>query len=93
MIKKFKVGAVQKKKDGSGVTVKLGNFNKNTKYATTTEVIVRDAQGNVLARSTDAFLQVVDPRKREGITEEQAAKIPDFIRNELFLVVNDEQQG
>lgn len=92
MIKKFKVGVVQSKKSGDGVTVKLGNYSKNEKYATTTEVIVRDNQGNVLAHAKDGYLQVVNPRERDGITEEQRNRIPDYIRNELYVIVDDQQK-
>lgn len=91
-IKKFKVGVVQSKKSGDGVTIRLGNYSKNEKYATTTEVIVRDHAGNILASVKEGYLQVVNPRQREGLTEEQAAKIPDYIKSELFVVVNDEQK-
>lgn len=89
MIKKYKVGNVQLKKDRSGTTVALGNVSKNSKYATNIEIIVRDGEGNELARSTNGFLKVENPRTRPGITEEQAAKIPDWIKNELYLVVDD----
>lgn len=91
-MKKFKVGVVQTKKSGDGVTIKLGNWSKNPKYATTTEIIVRDSEGNVLARTTEGYLQVVNPRQREGITEEQLSKIPEYIKSELFVIVNDEQK-
>ncbi len=89
MIKRFKVGTVQLKKDRSGTTVQLGNQSRNEKYATTVEVIVRDGQGKELARSTGGYLKVENPRTRPGITEEQAAKIPEWIKSELFLVVDD----
>lgn len=89
-IKKYKVGAVQTKKDKSGVTVKLGNYSKNEKYKTTTQIIVRNHEGKVLADVTDGFLQVVNPREREGLTEEQLARIPEYIRNELFVVISEE---
>jgi hypothetical protein len=93
-IKKFKVGNVQLKKDRSGVTVALGNYSKDPKYATTVEMIVRDGSGNVLAKTTGGFLQVVDPRKqlnKDGTekSEEQLAKIPEWIKNELFIIVEE----
>jgi hypothetical protein len=91
MVKKFKVGTVQSKKDKSGVTVAVGNPNaQNEKYRTTVEITVKDGNGNILAKAENGYLQVVDPRKREGITEEQLAKIPAWVKNELYLVVNDE---
>ena len=91
-IKSFKVATVQMKKDGSGTTVKLGNYSKNEKYKTTTQIIVRDSSGNVLADVTDSYLVVKDPRTRENITEEQVGRIPDYIKNELFVIVSDEQK-
>lgn len=87
MARKFhKVGNVQMKKDRSGTTIALGNYNKNPAYQTTVEMIVRDAQGNVLAKQVGGFLQVSDPRKRPGITEEQVEKIPEWIKYEINLV-------
>ena len=91
-IKSFKVATVQMKKDGSGTTVKLGNYSKNEKYKTTTQIIVRDSSGNVLADVTDSYLVVKDPRTRENITEEQVGRIPSYIKNELFVIVSDEQK-
>jgi hypothetical protein len=92
MIKKFKVGTVQSKKDRSGVTIAVGNANaKNEKYRTSVEITVKDANGNVLAQVENGYLVVQDPRKRDGITEEQLAKIPDWIKSEVFVVVDDGQ--
>lgn len=89
MAKSFKVGNLQKKKDGSGYTIKLGNYNKNEKFATSTGITVLDASGNVLTKQKDCFLVLKDPRKNEKLTEEQIAKIPEFIEQEVFLVVSD----
>lgn len=90
-IKSFKIGSVNKKKDGNGTSIKLGSPNKNPKYATTVEIIVRDSQGNVLARKKDGdYLTVRDPREREGITEEQAAKIPDFVLKDVVAIISDD---
>lgn len=83
--KKFKVGNVQTKKDGVGTTIRLGSYSKNLKYATSVQLIVRDGAGNIVADVKDGYLQVIDPRTREGITEEQAAKIPDFVLKELYV--------
>jgi len=90
-IKSFKVGTVQTKKSGVGATVKLGNFSKNAKYATSTEVTIRDSGGNVLANRADCYLVVKNPREREGITEEELAKIPAWVKHELYLIVDDTQ--
>lgn len=91
-IKSFKAGTVQVKKDQSGLTIKLGNYSKNSKFATTTQIIIRDSEGKVLADVSDSYLVVRDPRKREGLTEEAAARIPDYIKSELFVIVSDEQK-
>lgn len=89
-IRKFKVGTVQTKKDKSGVTVAVGNPQaKDKKYRTHVELTVRDDEGNLLATAKNGYLKVEDPRKREGATAEQLAKIPAFVKNELFLVVDD----
>lgn len=82
-----KVGAVLKKQGKNGVFVVLGNANaKNEDYRTEVEVIVRDAKGKTIATTKNGFLTVLDPRKRKGITEEQAEKISDRLVSELFLV-------
>lgn len=89
-IKRFKVGAVQKKKDGNGTTVSLGSKSNNPKYKTTVQLIVRDGTGNVVADVTDPYLVVSDPRlDKDGNTSKFADKIPDFILKELSVVVSD----
>lgn len=96
MVKKFKVGVVQSKKDGKGVTVLLGSKSKDPKYTTVIELVVKDASGKVLAKTStkdeNVYLQVVDPRTRKNkdgtpLSEEQLSKIPAFIKHELNLVV------
>lgn len=96
-VKRFKAGTVNLKKDKSGRTIKLGSYSKNPQYATTTQIIIRNASGDVLADVTDPFLVVVDPRTQldkngEPLSEDRVAKIPEHILNELYLVVNDEQR-
>ena len=95
-IKRFKFGSVNKKKDGSGSTIRVGNFSKNAKFATSVEIIIRDGNGNVVAEVNSAdtekyphglYLTVSDPRDRDGITAEQAEKIPDYLLKEINLVV------
>jgi len=95
MIKKYKVGTVRTKVDGKGVTVAVGNSkNKNEAYRTNVEIIVKDAKGKMLAKTENGFLVVEDPRKRTNkdgspLTDEQLAKIPSWVKSELYLVVND----
>lgn len=85
--KKFtKVGQVLRKKDNSGNSVKLGVFSKDPKFATSVDIRVRNAAGDVIAGGTDCYLLVQDPRQRPGITEEQASKIPEFVLDDLVLV-------
>lgn len=86
MAKFTKVGTVQLKKDKSGESLKLGVYNKNPKYAVNVDIRVRDSQGNTIAQGTDCYLMLQDPRERPGITEDQMAKIPEFILKELVLV-------
>ena len=94
-LKSFKVGTVQKKKSGDGVTVALGQPNaKDAKWVTNVEIRVTDGTGKVLAHQKNGFLVVKDPRKRTNkdgtpLSEEQAAKIPDYIKNELFVMVDE----
>jgi hypothetical protein len=95
VIKKFKVGVVQLKQDKSGVTVKLGSpDSKNEKFRYSVELTVKDHLGNVVAKAENGYLKVEDPRKRvkkdgEGLSEDELAKIPAWIKNELMLVVDD----
>ena len=82
-----KVGAVLKKQGKPGVFVVLGNANaKKEEYRTEVEITVKDSKGKTIASSRNGFLTVLDPRKRKGITEEQAEKISDRLVSELFIV-------
>jgi hypothetical protein len=91
MAKRFiKVGNVMKKRDGSGVFITLGNSKaKNEKYRYSVELTVRDSTGKVVGTSRDCLLSISDPRSRPGITEEESARIPDSIKNELTLVIEE----
>lgn len=40
---------------------------------------------NDVVLKKDTYLNIQDPRKRPGITPEQLAKIPDFVKAEIFL--------
>lgn len=85
-----KFGKVIKKQKG-GVCVKLGDpDNKNSDFAYNIEIKVTDAKGKVVASTKNCFLNVMDPRKRPGITEEQISKIPASLVSELFFVENNE---
>lgn len=94
-IKSFKVGSVNMKKDKTGSTVALGNKSKDPRFATNVRVIVTNSNGDVLADKMNPYLVVKDPRERidsktgAGLTEEQLAKIPEFILKELSIVTED----
>jgi len=60
--------------------VKIGTIYKNKKG---TGNYLKVAAGTTL--TTGQILQVMNPRKRPGITEEQLAKIPDYVVAELLL--------
>jgi|GEM_PF-4393848 hypothetical protein len=60
-----KIGAVWRKKDDSGFYIRLGNESKTKpEYNLSVEVIVRNAQGEVVAKQTDGFLTLLDPREQ-----------------------------
>lgn len=45
------------------VSIALGQSkNKDPKYNTTVEIIVRDSEGKVIHQQTDGFLNLLDPR-------------------------------
>ena len=44
---------------------------------------------NGVTLTKDSILTMQDPRERKGITEEQLAKIPDFVRFDVFLPPSD----
>lgn len=68
------------------LSIGLGNKGKNEDYNTSVEIIVRNSKGEVVARQTDGFLNLVDPRKEPDdllaagkITEEVAAKMKEGV--------------
>jgi len=90
MARFVRVGKVLKKKDGSGNFIKLGDPDAK-KYAFTVELVVKDAKGEVVAKVENPFVNIKDPRENPNLTDEQKAKIPEFILKELTVVVNDEE--
>lgn len=85
--KYIKVGTVMKKKDGTSNFLALGQSNpKNPKYNFTVEITIKDATGAVVGQTTNGILSIQNPRKRPGISEEQAARIPANILSEIFLI-------
>jgi hypothetical protein len=86
-----KVGAILKTDPDKGAFIVLGNANsKNEKYRTTVELVVKDANGNVVAKSTNGFLTIQDPRKRVGASEADLEKISPKLKSELFIVEKSE---
>lgn len=68
--KKFKVGSLIKTdREANGVkksflSIGLGQKNpKKPEWDQSVEIIVRNNKGDIVARQTDGFLDVVDPRK------------------------------
>lgn len=94
-LKSFKVGVVQKKKSGDGVTVALGQPKaKDKKWVTNVEIRITDSDGKVLAHQKNGYLVVKDPRKRtnqdgSALSAEQLSKIPEYIKNELYVMVEE----
>lgn len=82
-----KVGAVLKGTKGDNTFIVLGNTkSRNEKYNYNVEVRVTDNQGNVITQQKNGILSVFDPRKRPGLSEEDAKKIPDSVLFELFII-------
>lgn len=85
MARFIKVGSVMTKK-APKTGVHIGTGDKFRKL--NVNVTVTDESGNTVAQATNPFLHVQDPRKRPGATEEEVAKIPTWLKQELFLVVD-----
>jgi hypothetical protein len=101
--KQVKLGTVisEKRPDGSNNTyIALGSQkNKDPKYDFNVSIMVTDKDGNVLAKQTNGFVNVTDPRKLPDIllatgkiNEEQAdrmrervSRMPAKISKELFI--------
>jgi len=94
MAKFTKVGVVRKStkpgKENSPPFITLGNAQaKDKKYRTHCEIRVVDDDGNQLAYVKDGILFVQDPRENPNMTEERAAKIPDWLLKEIYIVEQD----
>jgi hypothetical protein len=79
--KYVRVGNVLKSKEETGGSyIALGSVkNKDPKYNTNVEVIVRDAEGKVLAKQINGFLGVFDPRSNSD------RKVPDHVLFDISL--------
>jgi hypothetical protein len=96
----------KEKEDGTtSVFLALGKKNRDSnysKYDLTVELVVKDATGKVVARQTDGFVSLNDPRKQadellaKGIINEQdaakmkerTAKLPPSIRYSMQVAKN-----
>ena len=89
--KYHKIGAVLRTAKNDGVFVALGNSKaKDAKYRNHVEITLKDDSGKVLASTVDGTFAVFNPRQRPGISDEDAAKIPDKVVSELFIVKDAE---
>jgi hypothetical protein len=79
--KNTRVGTVlrSKKNEGSSYIALGSKHNKDPKYDTTVEIIVRDSEGKVIAKQVDGFLNVADPR------EFSKGKIPDAVLFQISM--------
>ena len=91
MAKFTRLGVVMSRKDGKGTFVSLGSRSKNEKYKLDVEVTVKDSSGKIVAQATNPILNVQNPRTNPNLTEEQIARIPDSIKNELVLVTDTDK--
>lgn len=81
----IKLGAVLE--GDKGPFIVLGNSKAtDPKYNSTVALTVTDGDGNVLVEGNNGLISLFDPRKRPGITEEQANKIPAKVLYELVIV-------
>ncbi len=78
----FNVGQIKVGKTGNSYLT-LGS--PKSKVPLTVELVVKDATGKVVATVTNPNLNIQDPRKRAGITEEQLALVPSWIKAEVAL--------
>jgi hypothetical protein len=103
MAKNVQIGSLIVTQDESGkqrVSIGLGKKSTNPKYSkynVSVEVVVRDGSGKVIARQTDGFINLSDPRTKPdellqaGIISEEkavemreaASKTPEKIRYHL----------
>lgn len=89
--KKTYVNIGQTKEGQFGNYVQLGKENpKFPQYDYKVQVRVTDSTGKVVGTFTNPNISLMDPRKRPGITEEQAEKIPSYVINDLVIVVKED---
>lgn len=86
--KSLKVGAVWASKDNpDNFYVALGAKSDNPKYDYHVEITVKNGDGEVVAKQTDGFLSLWDPRKSQYANQEALAKVPNL---QFDLSINKE---
>ena len=74
------------RKTAKGPYLLLGNpKGKDEQYRTTVTLTVKDFKGNIITEEVNPLISLQDPRKRKGISEEQAASIPEELRYVLSI--------
>lgn len=79
----LKLGAIKKGAKGNDY-IAFGSPNSKFKPVNV-RVVVEDMEGKVLASVLNPSLNVQNPRKRVGISEEQLEKIPAYLLAEVSL--------
>jgi hypothetical protein len=82
-----RIGKVIKKKDGKGFTIKLGDPDGRYKPFKL-KVMVEYPDGSTFEMA-NPWVQIQDPRSNPNLTPEQVAKIPEFIINDLIMIVEE----
>ena len=85
-----KIGGVWSKKDNpDSFSIKLGlDGNKDPKYDLHVELIVKNNAGEVVARQTDGWLTLKDPRQSPFLKEGQAERIPNTLQFDVLVSGN-----
>lgn len=79
----FNIGQIKIGKNGNNY---LALGSPTSKYKpVNVELVVKDINGKVLATVLNPNLNVSDPRKRPGATEEQIALVPAWVKAEVSL--------
>jgi hypothetical protein len=87
-----KVAAVwSKKTDPNHFSIKLGQESDRPEYNYDVEVIVKDGNGKIVARQTNGFLTLKNPRTSPYLKEGQAEKIPATLQYDVLI--SDENAG
>jgi hypothetical protein len=76
------VGQIKKGKSGNNY-ISLGS--PKAKNPVNVEIRVTDGAGNVLFEGKNPLLNISNPRKRAGITDEDMARIPEYLMANLAI--------